>query len=131
MTLFKLLNYYYYYCYYYPYFTAQSWKFFEWGVEIHTFCKNTMSEAISNPMSYFHISFGRVPSAPMTTGTILTFLHSQSLCSSLFKSWYFSIFSLILQPSLVSKGHARHINDQTFSSILVQYYNIWLLASTR
>ena len=72
----------------------------------HTPCNNTISEAISRSFSHFHISFGRVPSPPMTTGTILTSLHFQSLCTSLFTSWYYMIFSLVLQPTLVSKGHA-------------------------
>ena len=54
------------------------------------------------------------PSAPMTTGMTLTSLRCQIFLSSLFKSWYFSIFVCSAFLILVSPGTATSIMRASF-----------------
>ena len=50
-----------------------------------------------------------LPRAPITTGTISTFLNFHNLLISLFKSWYFSTFSFSFSSTLTSAGTAISI----------------------
>ena len=50
-----------------------------------------------------------LPRAPITTGTISTFLNFHNILFSLFKSWYFSIFSFSFSSTLTSAGTAISI----------------------
>ena len=50
-----------------------------------------------------------LPRAPITTGTISTFLNFHNLVTSLFKSWYFSTFSFSFSSTLTSAGTAISI----------------------
>ena len=47
-----------------------------------------------------------LPMAPITTGTISTFLNFHNLLFSLFKSWYFSTFSFSFSSTFTSAGTA-------------------------
>ena len=75
-----------------------------------TFCSSSMSQVMFSTLSHFGRHLGSVPRAPITTGIILTSDHFRILCSSLLKSWYFSIFSFFLLATLVSNGHAMSIS---------------------
>ena len=50
-----------------------------------------------------------LPSAPITAGTISTFLNFQNLLISFFKSWYFSTFSFCFSFTITSVGTAISI----------------------
>ena len=50
-----------------------------------------------------------LPRAPITTGTISTFLNFHNLLISFFKSWYFSTFSFSFSSTLTSAGTAISI----------------------
>ena len=75
-----------------------------------TFCSSSMSQVMFSTLSHFGRHLGSVPWAPITTGIILTSEHFQILCSSLLKSWYFSIFSFSLLATLVSNGHVMSLS---------------------
>ena len=55
------------------------------------------------------------PRAPTTTGTTSTFFSDQSLFSSLFKFWYFSIFSISFSRILQSPGIATSMMTHDFA----------------
>ena len=73
-----------------------------------TFCSSSMSQVMFSTLSHFGRHLGSVLRAPIITGIILTSEHFQILCSSLLKSWYFSIFSFSLLATLVSNGHTTN-----------------------
>ena len=75
-----------------------------------TFCSSSMSQVMFSTLSHFGRHLGSVPRAPIITGIILTSEYFQILCSSLLKSWYFSIFSFSLLATLVSNGHAMSVS---------------------
>ena len=54
------------------------------------------------------------PKAPITTGTTSTFFSDQNLFSSLFKFWYFSIFSISFSRILQSPGIATSMMTHDF-----------------
>ena len=58
-----------------------------------------------------------LPRAPITTGTISTFLHFNNLLISLFKSWYFSTFSF--SSTLTSAGTAISVIIPFFSFLSI------------
>ena len=60
------------------------------------------------PSFSFHLSnsFMTLPRAPITTGTTSTVLSFDKLSNSLFKSWYFSTFSLSFSSTLTSVNTA-------------------------
>ena len=76
-----------------------------------TFCSSSMSQVMFSTLSHFGRYLGSVPRAPIITGIILTSEHFQILCSSLLKSWYFSIFSFSLLATLVSNKQTK-ISDR-------------------
>ena len=55
------------------------------------------------------------PRAPTTTGTTSTFFSDQSLFSSLFKFWYFSIFSIYFSRIIQSPGIATLMITHNFA----------------
>ena len=55
------------------------------------------------------------PRAPTTTDTTSTFFSDQSLFSSLFKFWYFSIFSISFSRILQSPGIATSMMTHDFA----------------
>ena len=69
------------------------------------------------------------PRAPATTGTTSTFFSDQSFFSSLFKFWYFSIFSISFSRILQSPGIATSVMTHDFSFSSTKY-KLGLLAST-
>ena len=69
------------------------------------------------------------PRAPTTTGTTSAFFSDQSFFSSLFKFWYFSIFSISFSRILQSPGIATPVMTHDFTFLWTKY-KLGLLAST-
>ena len=63
------------------------------------------------PSFSIHLSrfFVTLPGEPVTTCTTSTILSFHNLAISLFKSWYFSTFSIYFSPALTSAGTAVSI----------------------
>ena len=69
------------------------------------------------------------PRTPTTTGTASAFFSDQSLFSSFFKFWYFSIFSISLSCILQSRGIATSMMTHNFAFLSTKIKS-GLLAST-
>ena len=70
------------------------------------------------------------PSAPATTGTTSTFFSNQSLFSSLFKFWYFSIFSISFSRILQSPGIVTSMMTHDFAFLSTKIKSVLLASST-
>ena len=70
------------------------------------FCITPTLSGIPNFSIHLSNPLVTLPRAPITTGTTSTILSFHNLPISLFKSWYFSTFSLSFSPTLTSAGTA-------------------------
>ena len=73
------------------------------------FCVTPTLHVISSFPIRLSNSAETLPRAPITTGTISTFLNFHNLLIPFFKSWYFSTFSFSFSSSLTSAGTAISI----------------------